>query len=161
VPVRILRASQFHEFVPELMEWGNQGDVTYVPTMRTQLVAARSVAEELAALAVDPASAPGPISEIAGPREERLVEVATMLAGRRACVLRGTRVNARSVRRLRGTQHAAPARPAAGHRGGYGGRAGESGGRKWRRKRRAGRAARRAAPPLADRRPARGSALGG
>jgi hypothetical protein len=35
-----------------------QGDVAYVPTMRTQLVAARTVAEALADLAVAPGSAP-------------------------------------------------------------------------------------------------------
>jgi YceI-like domain len=38
--VRILRAAQFHEFVPELVEWGRQGEVSYVPRMRTQPVAA-------------------------------------------------------------------------------------------------------------------------
>jgi nucleoside-diphosphate-sugar epimerase len=53
IPVRILRAAQFHEFVPQLMEWGRQGEVSYVPKMRTQLVAARTVAEALA----DPDSA--------------------------------------------------------------------------------------------------------
>src|SRR5215207_11003179 len=43
IPVRILRAAQFHEFVPPFLEWGRQGDVIYVPQMRTQLVAARTV----------------------------------------------------------------------------------------------------------------------
>lgn len=84
VPARILRAAQFHEFVEELMNWGRQGDVTYVPEMRTQLVAARSVAEALADLATDPAAAPdGPTLEIAGPREEKLVEAAALVAARR------------------------------------------------------------------------------
>ena len=71
IRVRILRAAQFHEFVPRSLEWGRQGDVIYVPQMRTQLVAARRrggarrarhgpapVAETSAA----------PIPEIAGPR---------------------------------------------------------------------------------------------
>src|SRR6266581_3882240 len=58
VPARILRAAQFHEFVEVLMEWGRQGDVCYLPRMRTQLVAARTVAEALAALAVSPEGAP-------------------------------------------------------------------------------------------------------
>src|SRR6266545_3288642 len=35
IPVRILRAAQFHEFVPELVEWGRQGEVSYVPSWRT------------------------------------------------------------------------------------------------------------------------------
>jgi uncharacterized protein YbjT (DUF2867 family) len=80
VPVRILRAAQFHEFVGELMDWGTQGDVAYVPRMRTQLVAARTVAETL----VDLAAGDGPeMSEVAGPREEWLVEAARLLAARR------------------------------------------------------------------------------
>ena len=59
-----------------------------MPNMRTQLVAARTVAEALADLATAPDSAPAgtsaaPIPEIAGPREERLVEMARLLAARR------------------------------------------------------------------------------
>jgi uncharacterized protein YbjT (DUF2867 family) len=89
IPVRILRAAQFHEFVAQLMEWGQQGDVSYVPEMRTQLVAARTVAEALADLAIARESAPAPefsgapIWEIAGPREESLVAMAKLLAARR------------------------------------------------------------------------------
>jgi uncharacterized protein YbjT (DUF2867 family) len=87
IPVRVLRAAQFHEFVQELMEWGRQGDVIYLPNMRTQIVAARSVAEALAELATDDAPVPPPgdepIWEIAGPREENLVELARVLAARR------------------------------------------------------------------------------
>jgi uncharacterized protein YbjT (DUF2867 family) len=81
IPARILRATQFHEFVGQLVEWGRQGDVSYVPKMRTQLVAARTVAEALADLALEPA--PGPILEIAGPREESMVEAARLLMARR------------------------------------------------------------------------------
>ncbi len=84
IPVRILRAAQFHEFVPLFLEWGRQGDVIYVPEMRTQLVAARTVAEALAELVNGSAPAPeDSIPEIAGPREESLVEAATLLAARR------------------------------------------------------------------------------
>jgi uncharacterized protein YbjT (DUF2867 family) len=85
IPVRVLRAAQFHEFVAQLVEWGTQGDVSYVPRMRTQLVAARTVAEALVRLATgDEESALAPtISEIAGPREESLVDVATRLVARR------------------------------------------------------------------------------
>lgn len=88
IPARVLRAAQFHEFVPLLMEWGNRGDVTYVQKMRTQLVAARTVAESLADLATADwapvaGSAKAPIGEVAGPREERLVEMASLLAARR------------------------------------------------------------------------------
>jgi uncharacterized protein YbjT (DUF2867 family) len=86
VPVGILRAAQFHEFVPQVVEWGRHGDVSYVPIMRTQLIAARSVARALAVLGTDPALAlaPGqagaPIPEIAGPQAENLVDVAALLA---------------------------------------------------------------------------------
>ena len=48
IPVRVLRAAQFHEFVWPIVEWGTQGEVAYVPRMRIQPVAARTVAEELA-----------------------------------------------------------------------------------------------------------------
>jgi uncharacterized protein YbjT (DUF2867 family) len=94
IPVRILRAAQLHEFVPQMLEWGRQGEVAYVPKMRTQLVSARTVAEALADLATAPESAspPGsdgaPISEIAGPREESLVEMARLLAARRGDAVR-------------------------------------------------------------------------
>jgi uncharacterized protein YbjT (DUF2867 family) len=83
IPVRILRAAQFHEFVPQFLEWGRQGDVIYVPQMRTQLVAARTVAEALAELANGSETSAAAISEVAGPREESLVDVAKLLAARR------------------------------------------------------------------------------
>ena len=89
IPAGILRASQFHEFVEQLVDWGTQDGVSYVPRMRTQLVAARAVAEAVADLATGPeaALAPGfsgaPIPEIAGPREENLVEAAELLTSRR------------------------------------------------------------------------------
>jgi hypothetical protein len=77
--------------VAQLVDWGTRGDVAYVPRMRTQLVAARTVAQtlaDIAAGAVDAtpdADAGGdrPFLEVAGPREESLVEMATLLASRR------------------------------------------------------------------------------
>jgi uncharacterized protein YbjT (DUF2867 family) len=89
IPVRVLRAAQFHEFVAQLVEWGTQGEVSYVPKMRTQPVAAKTVAQALADLATDPESVPAPASagaptlEIAGPREEDLVDLAIRFATRR------------------------------------------------------------------------------
>jgi len=84
IPVSILRAAQFHEFVPLFLEWGRQGDVIYVPQMRTQLVAARTVAEALAELVDEPIPSPdASIPEIAGPREESLADVARLLVARR------------------------------------------------------------------------------
>jgi uncharacterized protein YbjT (DUF2867 family) len=88
IPVHILRAAQFHEFVGQLVEWGTKGDGSYVPRMRTQLIAARAVARALADLATDQDSPGSPTSEIAGPREESLVEMATLLVARRGDPLR-------------------------------------------------------------------------
>jgi uncharacterized protein YbjT (DUF2867 family) len=96
VPTQILRAAQFHEFVPQLLQWGTQGETAYVPEMRTQLVAARTVAEALVAMAAAPAPEPGtvaaPFPEIAGPREEDLAHVASLYSARH-----GSTVNVVSV----------------------------------------------------------------
>ena len=55
IPVQILRATQFFEFVEQLLVWTRQGDVAYLPTMRVQPVAARAVAMALADLATSAA----------------------------------------------------------------------------------------------------------
>ena len=98
VPARILRAAQFHEFVEELMTWGRQGDVSYLPRMRTQLVAARTVAQALATLATGPESGSQSeqILEIAGPRAENLVAMASVLAARRGDPARVEEISAAS-----------------------------------------------------------------
>jgi uncharacterized protein YbjT (DUF2867 family) len=91
LPVRILRAAQFHELVGQMVEWGMQGDdVSCVPAMRAQLVAARNVAQALSDLATGPApdASGAPIEEIAGPRPESLVEMATLLMARRGSSVR-------------------------------------------------------------------------
>jgi uncharacterized protein YbjT (DUF2867 family) len=92
IPVRIVRAAQFHEFVAQLLEWGTQSDVAYVPEMRTQIVSARTVAEVVADVAISEGD-PGEIVEIAGPREEDLAQLATMLVAHR-----GTPVKVQVVR---------------------------------------------------------------
>jgi uncharacterized protein YbjT (DUF2867 family) len=89
IPTHILRVAQFHEFVAQLVDWGRQGDVSYVPEMRSQLVAARTVAEALADLATSPdsewagTSAAAPIPEIAGPGSRTFVDMALLLVARR------------------------------------------------------------------------------
>ena len=92
IPARVVRAAQFHEFVAQLLEWGTQGDVAYVPEMRMQIVSARTVAETVADVATADGD-PAQIVEIAGPREEDLGQLATMLAARR-----GTPVKVQAVR---------------------------------------------------------------
>ncbi len=94
IPARILRAAQFHEFVGQLMEWTTQGEVSYLPKMRTQLVAARAVAQALIDLATDRDPASATVVEIGGPREESLVEAARLLAARRGDALRIEEVSA-------------------------------------------------------------------
>ena len=79
LPVRIVRASQFHEFFDEFVGWMTQDGVAYLPEMRTQPVAARAVAETLADAAEEPEIENGKITEVAGPREERLADVAAAL----------------------------------------------------------------------------------
>jgi uncharacterized protein YbjT (DUF2867 family) len=85
IPARILRAAQFHEFVAQLLDWGRQNGASYVPKMRTQLVAARTVGEVLADLATAPdeGRGRGERAEVAGPRVETLVEMARLVAARR------------------------------------------------------------------------------
>ena len=92
IPVRIVRGAQFHEFVAQLLEWGTQGDVAYVPEMRTQIVSARTVAEIVADIAISEGD-PAQIVEIAGPRAEDLAQLVTMLVARR-----GTPVKVQAVR---------------------------------------------------------------
>ena len=94
IAVEVVRAAQFHEFVAQLVDWGRQGDVSYVQQMRTQPVAARSLAVILTGLATNPDASPAPggagapFIEVAGPREESLVELAKVLAARRGEPLR-------------------------------------------------------------------------
>jgi uncharacterized protein YbjT (DUF2867 family) len=90
IPVAILRAAQFHEFVGQLLDWTTEDDAAHLPAMRTQLVAAHTVAEALASLAAgdgDPVEGAA-IPEIAGPRAENLVDAARLLAAQRGAPAR-------------------------------------------------------------------------
>ena len=92
IPAQVLRAAQFHELVEQLVDWGRQSEVSHVPKMRIQPVAARTVAEALADLATAAASptlgSPSAIPEIAGQREESLVDLARQLIAHRGESLR-------------------------------------------------------------------------
>src|ERR687888_2111637 len=88
IPAQVLRAAQFHELVEQLVDWGRQAEVSYVPKMRIQPVAARTVAETLADLASGSEPPPEGIPEIAGPREESLVSMARKLVAHRGDALR-------------------------------------------------------------------------
>ena len=105
LPVRIVRAAQFHEFVEPLVGWTIQDGVAHVPEMRTQLVAASVVAEALADAAEEPEIQNGRITEVAGPRAERLADAATALFASRGDSI--------AVREGRGGPLADPADPDA------------------------------------------------
>ena len=79
LPVRIVRAAQFHEFVEPLIGWTVQDGVANVPEMQTQLVSARVVAESLADAAEEAEIESGTVTEVAGPQAERLATVAAAL----------------------------------------------------------------------------------
>jgi uncharacterized protein YbjT (DUF2867 family) len=83
LPVRIVRAAQFHEFVEPLLGWTIQDGVAYVPEMQTQLVAARAAAAAVVDAAEEPETENGRITEVAGPRAERLADVAAMVFAKR------------------------------------------------------------------------------
>jgi uncharacterized protein YbjT (DUF2867 family) len=88
VPWTILRATQFHEFAGQIFGTAKVGPLVLVPRMRSQPVAAREVAERLVALAV--AEPAGRAEDLAGPREERVAEMARRWAattGRRGRVV--------------------------------------------------------------------------
>src|SRR5919198_110842 len=76
LPVRIVRAAQFHEFFDQFVGWMTQDGVAYLPEMRTQLVAARVVAETLADAAEEPEIRNGRITELAGPSFEEWLAAA-------------------------------------------------------------------------------------
>ena len=88
IPVQILRASQFHEFVPLLVEWGTQDGVVHLQRTRVQPVAARTVAEATVDLALAPTISNAPIPEVAGPKEEEMIDLGTRLVARRGDSLR-------------------------------------------------------------------------
>jgi uncharacterized protein YbjT (DUF2867 family) len=84
-PSSVLRATQFHEFAGQVLD-RMRGPVAVVPRMRMQPVAAREVGEALAELAGGEPVGRAP--DLAGPREEELVDLVRQV------------VKARSQRRL-------------------------------------------------------------
>jgi hypothetical protein len=86
------------------MDMGRRDGAISLPEMRSQVVAARTVAEALAAMATSPQaefaaaraaeSAGAPIPELAGPREENLASLARLVAARRGDQVRIEEVTA-------------------------------------------------------------------
>lgn len=80
VPGSVLRATQFHEFVPLLVD-ATRGPIAPLPQMLIQPVAAREVADALASLVVGPAVGMAP--EVAGPEPHLLGDLARRLVAAR------------------------------------------------------------------------------
>jgi uncharacterized protein YbjT (DUF2867 family) len=78
VPWTILRATQFHEFAQQIHGRVRVGPAVLVPAMRSRPVAARTVGEHLARLAV--AEPAGRVPDLAGPREERMPDLVRRFA---------------------------------------------------------------------------------
>lgn len=76
----VLRATQFHELAGQILA-RSAGPLAPVPRMRVQPVAAREVAVQLVALAIGPPV--GLASELAGPEEHDLVDLARRLVRHR------------------------------------------------------------------------------
>jgi uncharacterized protein YbjT (DUF2867 family) len=74
----ILRSTQFHEFAAQLLSQATLGPIAVLPSLPTQPIAAREVAEALAGIAVGPAV--GRHRDLAGPRREQLVDMARRYA---------------------------------------------------------------------------------
>ncbi len=70
IPFTIARATQFHEFAPQVYGFAGFGPIHAAPKMRTQPVAVREVGERLVDLAEG--SPAGRAADLAGPREEWL-----------------------------------------------------------------------------------------
>ena len=74
VPVSMVRSTQWHEFVDQLLDLGRRGPVAAIPRMRVQPVAAASVAEVLVDVAA--ADVGGELLEVAGPQLEEMPDLA-------------------------------------------------------------------------------------
>jgi uncharacterized protein YbjT (DUF2867 family) len=85
VAVTIMRATQFHEFPGQMIARSRRGGHARIYDMRSQPVAARTVGHVLAELAAgEPA---GRAPDLAGPRAERLVDLARAFVAHRGAEL--------------------------------------------------------------------------
>ncbi len=80
LPASVLRAAQFHEFAGQMVARTRRGRFAVVPRMRSQPVAARTVAERLVDLATRP---PGDRRSLAGPEVHDIAVLARQLIAAR------------------------------------------------------------------------------
>jgi uncharacterized protein YbjT (DUF2867 family) len=88
LPVTIVRATQFHEFPAQILRHMQCGPIAFVPKMRMQPVAARTVGEVLLEAALAPPTST--VTEVAGPEPTDLVSLARAVIrhrGQRAWVV--------------------------------------------------------------------------
>lgn len=69
----LLRTTQFHEFVRQVIPVGKIGPFQISPAMRSQPISGIEVAAELIAIAAG--SPQGPVPDLAGPREENMTDL--------------------------------------------------------------------------------------
>lgn len=81
VPATVLRATQFHEFAGQNLDRLRLGRFAFVPTMRSQPIAAAEVATALADIAERPAA--GRLPDIGGPKVEWMPDLARATARHR------------------------------------------------------------------------------
>lgn len=81
MPWTILRATQFHEFVPQVLARTSVGPLALIPRMITQPVAAREVAEALVNAAE--AGPQGRAADLGGPRVEQLADLVRAYTSRK------------------------------------------------------------------------------
>lgn len=90
VPTAILRATQFHGFAGQLIDWMAKGPVLACPKQPVQTVDVDAVADELVALALEAPTGQRVRVEVAGPEKRLLADLARATAkarGRRLWVL--------------------------------------------------------------------------
>lgn len=90
VPTAILRATQFHGFAGQLIDWMAKGPVLPCPKQPAQTVDVDAVADELVALALEETTEQRVRVEVAGPEKRMLADLARAIAearGRRLWVL--------------------------------------------------------------------------
>lgn len=76
----VLRATQFHEFAGQLLDWSRQGDVAHIMDVPSRPVASSEVAKMLVELATDENASD---TELAGPQIERTFDQVRRLVARR------------------------------------------------------------------------------
>ncbi|MFC5502979.1 SDR family oxidoreductase [Lysinimonas soli] len=81
LPFSVIRATQFFEFVPALAEGAAEGDVIRMSPVLMQPIAAADVSAALADAAIQPPS--NGITELAGPEQLRLADLATSILASR------------------------------------------------------------------------------